>query len=293
MRREKDSLVREKHLQESVQLAAGMNADGEIEPEYVERARACLARFANELAADRPAIAAAVATGILRRAGNAEKVLRHAADTLRVPVHVLSGEDEALLTYVGVVLTFEPVDGNRLVIDIGGASTEVVIGRRYTVVWRESTDLGCIPLTRHYFSGRDITADTFATAERELRHALQPLADVLHRSGWCEAVGTGGTIMAAGAIMQVQRMCGSAISSKSLERLKNAIIERPLDEIGKDIATPERLAILPGGVALLTAIIDACGIERLRMSPSALREGVLAMLARGELPGAAVIQPDR
>lgn len=289
VRRDGDRLVGEEHFQEAVQLAGGLTPDGDLDAASLERARACLERFAEKLHAFGPGTAAAAATGVLRRAGNAGELLRTAADTLGVPVHVLSGDDEALLTYVGVTLTFRAAGASRLVIDIGGGSTELVVGNGYTVSRRRSIDLGCIPVTRRFFPGGGIRADAFAAAEEALRRALQPVAGALSGTGWSEVVGTGGTIMGAGAVMQVRRLCGSAISRKGLDRFKSAMIEQRLDDLGEGIVTPERMAILPGGVALLSALFDVLEIQRMAMSPGALREGVLVMLARNALPGAPVL----
>lgn len=290
-RREGDRLVGEEHFQEAVQLAGGLTPDGDLDAASLERARACLERFAKKLHALGPGTAAAAATGVLRRAGNAGELLRTAADTLGIPVHVLRGDDEALLTYVGVTLTFRAAEASRLVIDIGGGSTELVIGSGYAVARRQSIDLGCIPVTRRFFPDGNITADAFAAAEEEIRPALAPVAGALSGTGWSEVVGTGGTIMGAGAVMQVRRLCGSAISRKGLDRFKSAMIEQRLDALGEGIVTAERMAILPGGVALLSAIFDVFQIDRMAMSPGALREGVLVMLARNELPGAVVAPP--
>lgn len=291
-RRDGDRLVPEGHLQEAVQLAAGVGADGAIEPAYLERARSCLERFATELVNVRPALAGAVATGVLRRAANAGELLRTAAGALGMPVHVLSGQDEAVLTYAGVVLTSGASDDNLLVVDIGGGSTELVIGRRYAVLARESVDVGCIPVTRRFFPEPPLSIEAFEAAGETVRRELQVVRGSLAGTGWARVVGTGGTILAAGGIMQVRRMCGSTISRRSLERLESAMIDQPLDELGRNIATPERLAVLPGGVVVLRAIFDELGIDRMKMSPGALREGVLVMLAQGRLPGTRAAQPD-
>lgn len=284
-RRDGARLAGEEHFQEAVQLAAGLSDDGRLDAPSLARARACLDRFAAILRERAPGHAGAVATGVLRRAGNAGELLRAAADALDVPVHVLSGEDEALLTYVGVTLTFRAAEGMRLVIDIGGGSTELVIGSGYAVAHRQSVDLGCIALSRRFFPGMIISADAFAAAEEEIHRALEPAAGALPGTNWNEVVGTGGTIMSAGAVMQVRRLCGSAITRKALDRFKTAMIEQRLEALGEGIVTAERLAILPGGVALLGALFDVLGLERMAMSPGALREGVLVMLARNELPG--------
>jgi len=278
-------LTGEAHLQEAVQLAMGMTADGKIEPAYVERARTCFESFASELAKAPPDRVAAVATGVLREAANAAAVLDTAARVLGMPVHVLSGRDEALLTFAGVALTFDTFDDNRLVVDIGGGSTELIVGRGFAVQGVESAVIGSAAVMRRYFVGERVTADDLTAAESGIADALQPAAASLGRYGWAEAVGTGGTVLAAGRIMQMARMCGSAISRKGLERFKAAIREGRLAELGEGIATPERLAMLPGGVALLCAIFDVFGLERIKMSPGALREGVLVMVARGQLPG--------
>lgn len=292
-RRDGSKLVPEEHIQETVQLAAGLDAEGNLDSASLDRARTCLDRFAGTLQAHQPDRAAAVATGVLRQAGNAGDLVRSAAATLGVPVHVLNGRDEALLTYVGVTLTFRTVEGRRLVIDIGGASTELVIGQGLAVAQRESVNLGCIPVTRRFFTDGAISADAFTAAEDEITRTLQPLAAELRNTDWSETVGTGGTIMAAGGVMQMRRLCGSAISRKGLDRFKSAMIEQRLEALGEGIVTPERMAILPGGLALLSAVFDVFQIDRMAMSPGALREGVLVMLARDELPGAKVVpEPD-
>jgi len=279
-RREADRLVWEDHHQEAVGLAAGLGDDGYLDPDRIDRARGCLQRFAAVLGEVRPARVGVIATGVFRKALDAPQLVEAASGLLGVPVRVVSDRDEATLSYVGLGLTFGIPEGNRLVIDLGGGTTELVIGRGLNVQHAESLDIGCIGATHRFFTDAGDAAAAFDAAENAFRASLESLCARLQAVGWEETVGTGGTIMGAGTIMQLRRLGGSAITRKGLDRLKNAIVEGRLEELGREVVTGERLAILPGGVALISAMLDVLGIDRMRMAPGALREGLMVMLAR-------------
>ncbi len=282
VRHEGTELKPEAHFQESVQLAAGLDSGLRLSQEVYDKGLAWLERLARELAELNAGRSGAVATGVLRRAVNAGEFLHAAERILGMPVKVLSGGEEAFLTYVGVASTYGMNDRARLIIDQGGGSTELVVGRSTRVLSAASADVGCIAPSRRFFADGAVTRERFAEAERWASAAIRPAIDALGGKQWDEIIGAGGTVKSAGAVIQLRRLGGRAITREGLARLTQALEDAgSVAALCESILAPERIKVLPGGIAVLQVLFDELAIDRLLISEGTVREGLLVALAQG------------
>ena len=265
-------------IKETVRLGAGLDAQGLLDEEAAQRGLACLRRFAERLAGFDPGQVRAVATQTLREARNRDSYLLRAQEALGFAIEVLSGREEARLIYAGVA-HLQPSNRPRLVIDIGGRSTELILGRGLTPSVAESFAVGCVSLSQRFFGDGRLTAAAFNAAQvaagAELEEALQPFA----KQHWREALGSSGT---AGAVSQVLAASGSTDGSITPAGLRWCI-ERCLDAGHVDaLALPglkeDRRAVLPGGLAILYTLAANFDIDLLQPAKGALRQGVIVDL---------------
>ncbi len=264
-------------LQEMVRLAAGLDAHHRLEKDARARALECLARFGERLRDLPPGSVRAVGTNTLRRARNADKFLEAAERALGHAIHVISGQEEARLIYQGVAHPMPLGSGARLVIDIGGGSTEVILGEDRRALIMESLHTGCVSLTRDYFPDGRITAKAMTRARTAVALEFQPIKAQFRAHGWQTAYGTSGTIRAIGAVIQARRDSDAAITPASLEKLQDTLLALPdVRAIAMlEGVSAERAPVFPGGVMILMAALEALGIERLEVADGALREGLL------------------
>lgn len=262
-------------LKEPVRLAAGLEADGSLDADSQRRALVALHRFGERLRSFSPDAVRAVATNTLRVARNARHVIATAEAALGFPIDVIAGREEARLIYVGAAHGL-PADGaDRLVVDIGGGSTECIVGASYAPKLLESTTVGCVTLSRRFFPGGVVGARAFEQARYAARDALAPMAAAYRAHGWDYAVGTSGT---AKSLTQIAReQFGSdTLTRDTLARLAQLLLKagHP-DKLHVEGLRPDRRPVLPGGLALMSAVFDELGIERMRYCDSALRQGLL------------------
>ncbi len=265
-------------LREPVRLASGLDAAGNLDAEAQQRALACLERFGQRLRDMPPGSVRAVGTNTLRKARNSDDFLDAAAAALGHPIEIISGLEEARLIYLGVSHSLPASPGHRLVMDIGGGSTELIIGEGFEPIYMESLYMGCVSLSQAWFSDGDISAKAFRRAEIAAGQELQAIEQDYRRLGWAEAVGSSGTIRAVGDVVQAMGWSENGITLPALQRLREAMIAA--GHVGRVAAAlqglpPERAAVFPGGVAILIATFAALGIERMQVSDGALREGLL------------------
>ena len=189
-------------LREMVRLASGLDAEGSLDAASQERALACLRRFGQRLRDMRAHQVRVVGTNTLRRASNGEAFLAKAEEALGHPVEVISGIEEARLIYLGVSHHTDSTDGANLVIDIGGGSTELIIGEGYEPQHLESLYVGCVGVSRAHFDDGKLSAKRFERARLAVRLELRPVAAAFRRRGWKRAIGSSGTVRAACDIAQ-------------------------------------------------------------------------------------------
>jgi exopolyphosphatase/guanosine-5'-triphosphate,3'-diphosphate pyrophosphatase len=265
-------------LKEMVRLAGGLRRDKSLDPDTQERALGCLERFGQRLRELPPDRVRVVGTNTLRSARNADDFLARAELALGHPIEVVAGVEEARLIYLGVAhsLAVSP-DSRRLVMDIGGGSTELIVGAGYTPARMESLYMGCVSLTRKHFPEGKLSAKAFRRAETAARQELEPHEQAFRTMGWDEAVGASGTIKAAARVAEANGWSEGDLTAAALERMTAAMtdlgkVDR-LDKL-KGLST-DRAPVFAGGVAILRATFDALGIERMQVADGALREGLL------------------
>lgn len=267
-------------LKEPVRLAGGLCESGALEAATRERALACLSRFGQRLAQLPGSHVRVVGTNTLRQARQAEDFLAQAEAALGHPIEIIYGVEEARLIYAGVCedLPDTHTGAHRLVVDIGGGSTELVIGHGRNLVQVESVALGAVTFTRRFFGDGRIDKKRWQAAVTAARVALEPLAYTYRQTGWSAAIG------ASGSIKSILRATGTedpaaVITPDALKRLARAVRKNAtLDKLTLPGLGDDRRAIFAGGLAVLTGIFESLEIQAMSASDKALREGVVADL---------------
>jgi len=263
-------------LGDKVQLAAGLDEQRQLSEEAMQRGLDCLRRFAQLIMGMPQGSVRIVGTNALREARNRSEFIRRAETVLGHPVEVISGREEARLIYLGVSHSIADTPGKRLVCDIGGGSTEFVIGLRFEPLLRESLQMGCVSYTQRHFKDGKITPARYAQAYTAARLELMSIEHALRRHGWQDAVGASGTIKAVGQAIKGLGLSNGEVTADGLALLKRKLFKLgEVDKIELDGVKPDRRSIFPAGLAILEAIFDACELQSMSHSEGALREGVL------------------
>ena len=261
---------------EKVQLAAGISAELDLQDDAIERGLDCLRRFAQLIHGLPEGAVRVVGTSSLRVAHNRQTFIQRAEEILGHDVDVISGREEARLIYLGVSHTLADTPGKRLVVDIGGGSTEFIIGQQFESQLRGSLQMGCVSFTQRFFKDGKVTPARYQQAYTAARLELMELEQSLRRLGWQETVGASGTIRSVSQALEAAGQTNGEINSEGLIWLKHQILEiGDIDKIEIAGVKPERNAILPAGLAIIEAIFDALSIEQMKPCDGALREGVL------------------
>lgn len=263
-------------LGDKVQLAAGVDEARLLSEEAMQRGLDCLRRFAQLTASLPEGAVRVVGTNALREARNRGEFIRRAEEILGHPVEVISGREEARLIYLGVSHSIADTPGRRLVADIGGGSTEFIIGQRFEPLLRESLQMGCVSFTQRFFRDGKITPARYAQAYTAARLEIMGIEHALRRLGWEDTVGASGTIKAIGLAIQAAGLGAGEVNAEGMVWLKRKMFKvGEAEKLDLDGIKPDRRAIFPAGMAILEAIFDACDIQRMSHSEGALREGVL------------------
>ena len=263
-------------LREAVRLGAGLTAEKRIDRATQSAALETLARFAERLRGfARPAVRA-VGTNALRVAKNSPQFLREARAVLGFPIEVISGREEARLIYIGVAHSMPLAQHRRLVIDVGGGSTECIIGTGLEPQLTESLYMGCVSFSLKYFPDGKIDKGRMKAAELAARQEIASLKNQYRETGWDEAVGSSGTARSIETILRENELAAEGITREGLDKLRTMLLK--YEEADPDRIAglrPNRAPVLPGGVAILSAALDELGIETMKVSDGALRHGVL------------------
>ncbi|NRT56463.1 Ppx/GppA phosphatase family protein [Sphaerotilus uruguayifluvii] len=263
------------YLKETVRLGAGLDAQGLLGEEAAQRGLACLQRFRARLAGIPPRQLRAVATQTLREASNRDAFLARAAEALGHPVEVISGREEARLIYKGVA-RLQPSPHPRLVIDIGGRSTELIIGAGSVPLQAESFGIGSVSLSMRYFGDGLFTEERFRAAQVAAGAEFEEALETFSRRHWSEALGSSGTAGAVSQILAAAGVTDGAITPEGLAWCMNACVRAGrIDALELPGLKPERRAVLGGGLAILSALSAQFGIETLQPARGALRQGVI------------------
>ena len=261
---------------EKVQLAAGLDPVSGIAPDAQERALACLRRFGQTLLALDKSQVVILGTNTLRAASNSHEFMLLAEEALGFPIEVISGIEEARLVYLGVAHTLADDEGKRLVIDIGGGSTEFVIGERFKPIRLESLNMGCVSYTDRHFPDGEISEAGFSRAIFSALGELSLIRYNYKRLGWHNVVGSSGTMRAVNRVLQAYGLSENSIDLKALLELKKIILQsKNVADLDIKGVKDQRLKVFPAGVAILIAIFQSLEINKLNYSDGALREGAL------------------
>lgn len=261
-------------ISDKVQLAAGLDDNNRLSDEAIERGIKCLTDFGRYLDGILQSNIRVVATNALRKAVNANAFIALANKVLPVSIQVISGREEARLIYLGVSHTNACSD-KRLVIDIGGGSTEFIIGEGFELILAESLQMGCVAFTKKFFADGKISQSAFKKAISATQSELFAIIKPYKKAGWIHVVGSSGTIKACHLAIK-ELGFDDKITPSALKKLKNYLIELgDVSAIKLDSVKPHRQSVFAAGVAELYAIIKAFEIESIDYSDGALREGVL------------------
>jgi exopolyphosphatase/guanosine-5'-triphosphate,3'-diphosphate pyrophosphatase len=273
---EGDQIYRLDTWRETLRFGAGLDPQGRIKSSAMKAARECLARFRERLAGLHPSAVRAVATNTFRVAKNTREFLPQAERALGFPIDVIGGHEEARLIYLGVAHELPRSLEPRLVVDIGGGSTEFIIGRGLEPERLESLKVGCVDITQRFFPEGLLSAKAFAAAETAARVEIEAIAREFSPSHWREAYASSGTAAALAEILEQNGFSGGGITPAGLARLKKRMLAaRHIARLALHALKPERAPVLAGGLAIMTAAVDELKIERIDPVGGALRLGVL------------------
>ncbi len=263
-------------LKEMVRLAAGLDKRSYLDADTQERALGCLERFGQRIRNFPPESVRVVGTSTLRQAKNSQQFLDKAEKALNHPIHIISGIEEARLIYQGVAHSLGSNANLRLVMDIGGGSTEYIIGSGDTPRVKESTPMGCVLVSNAFFKDGKLSKNAFTQATLFAEQQLEPLQIQFQRKNWEEAIGASGSLKAIDKVLQAKNWSNNGITREGLEHLVAHINQcSHVDELALPELDPERLPVFPGGVAIIYATFKSLGIEQMTVSDGALREGLI------------------
>src|SRR5437588_7895577 len=263
-------------VREVVRLGAGLTAEKRIDRGTQALALEALAKFAERLRGFPRQAVRAVGTNALRVAKNSPQFLREARQVLGFAIEVISGREEARLIYLGVAHSLPAAAHRRLVLDIGGGSTELIIGTGLEPQLTESLYMGCVSYSLRYFPDGKIDKGRMKSAELAARQQLAGIVHTYRATGWDEAVGSSGTAQAIENILRENGFAAEGLTREGLERLRALLIKHEKADPDRIAGVrPNRAPVLPGGVAIMKAVLDELGIEAMKVSEGALRHGVL------------------
>lgn len=264
-------------IKERVALAEGLGPEGRLDAAAKQRALDCLERFGQRLRGLDPQAVRAVGTNTLRRAKNRHGFLRAAERALGHSIGIIPGREEARLVYLGVAHSLADDEGHRLVIDVGGGSTEIALGRRFTTKKLDSLYMGCVSFSRRFFADGRIRSSDMNEAVLQARVEVEPIVEAYRALEWEHAIGSSGTALAIASILHADDGEAGIVTRKGLRRLAQQLVD--LGDVDKLHELPglkeERRPVIAGGVAVMLGVFEELGIKHMRTSHGALREGLL------------------
>lgn len=273
---EHGQIHRTEYLKETVRQGNGLDTERNLTADAMQRGWDCLARFGERLAGFRRAQVRAVATQTLREARNRDEFLARASQVLGFPIDVISGREEARLIYQGVAHLLAQSDERRLVVDIGGRSTELILGQGLQARVMESYRVGSVAWSMKYFANGQFTAKAFEMAEIAAKAVLDEALNAYRPDSWDVAYGSSGTIGAVGDVLAAAGWTGSAVTREGLDwLLERLLVARSAERVRLDGLKEDRRAVIGGGLSVLRAVFDLLGIEQMQAAQGALRHGVL------------------
>ena len=266
--------VLDKH-REAVRLARGLDATDRISQESIKTALSALRRMAERIKNVQRSHLRVVGTNTLRKAENSEAFIRQAEDVLGHRIEIIGGREEARLIFLGVSHSIENRHSRRIVIDIGGGSTELILGQHFQPRFMESLDIGCVSITDRWFSSGLIKLNRFNNAINDAGSEIETVEHPFTKHRWDVAIGASGTILAAQQAMSKQ-LGMPVVTLEGLMHVKREMLQAGhVRELPASLASADRAAVFPGGIAILIALFERLQIEEMSVSDSALREGIV------------------
>jgi exopolyphosphatase/guanosine-5'-triphosphate,3'-diphosphate pyrophosphatase len=263
-------------IRETVRLAEGLSDSGDISPDARQRAIDCLSRFGERLRDMKAGSVRAAGTSTIRRAREDSTFMAEAETALGHPIEIISGIEEARLIYNGVAHSLPPTDGLRLVMDIGGGSTELILGQATHPKALESLHMGCVSMTERFFPNGKITRAGFNKARLAAQLELRPVKAFFRNASGVEAIGTSGTIRSTEAVARQLGISESGLTLDIVEQLIDKVLAvQSVSELSLQGLSDRRAQVWPGGLSILAELIRVLNIEDLQVSDGALREGLL------------------
>lgn len=263
-------------LKETVRLAAGLDSDLILDDTAIWRAESVLKMFGERIKDFPPQNVRAVATNTFRVAKNAHKLLKVSEAALGFPIEVISGQEEARLIFSGVAHELPPSKDNRLVVDIGGGSTEFIIGSGLEPVIMTSLHMGCVSYTKKFFPNRELTERAFAQAELAASKELEVIRKSYSNIGWKQAFGSSGTAKALVAVLEDTGFSSKGITLDGMAKLKKTMIKYGQNYSHHVLGLKtDRIEVLPAGLSIMIAIFKTLAIKQMHQGEGALRVGVL------------------
>ncbi len=263
-------------LREAVRLGSGLDKNKNIKPDTMELALACLGQFEQRLRGIPREHIRIVGTNTLRRAKNSGELTSKARELLDRDIEIISGREEARLIYSAVAHGQPNPETRRLVIDIGGGSTELITGTGYTPSVMESTNMGCVSFSNEYFESGKISKAAMQSAILHAELELQPILRAYKEIGWDEVIGCSGTIKSTLKALQEQKLCDENITRSGLKELCDIMINAgKFETLNLSSINANRQKVIVGGIAVLYAVMRSLQIEEIKVSQVALREGVI------------------
>ena len=263
-------------LREMVRLASGLDENNMLDEKTQNRALACLERMGQRISHFPAGSVRIVGTNTLRTAKNAGQFLLKAEQALGHPIHIISGIEEARLIYLGVSYSLSSHANLRMVMDIGGGSTEYIIGTGETPKEKESLHMGCVSVSNMFFKGGHLSKNAFNQATLFAEQKLEPFQRKFQRKNWDEAIGASGSLRSIAKVLQAKGWSNNGITWQGLEKLVDHLNQcNHINELDLQDLDQERLPVFPGGVAIVYATFKSLGIEQMTVSDGALREGLI------------------
>nr|WP_269144369.1 exopolyphosphatase [Methylicorpusculum oleiharenae] len=263
-------------LKEMVRLASGLDKKNHLDLATQRRALDCLERFGQRIQNFPPGSVSIVGTNTLRTATNAQQFIAKAERALGHPIHIISGIEEARLIYQGVAHSLSSSANKRFVMDIGGGSTEYIIGTNDTPLTKESLNMGCVSVSNLFFKDGKLSAKAFRQATLFAEQKLEPHKKKFSCNNWDEAIGASGSLRSIQGVLESTGWSHNAITRDGLEKLANHLTQCPhISILNLPDLDSERLPIFPGGLAIIYATFKTLGIEHMTISDGALREGLI------------------
>lgn len=262
---------------QKVRLASGLDAQGNLDQATMERGWSCLQQFKTKLAQLHPIDILITATAALRLAKNNQYFITQAESILGHPIHLISGIEEAKTIYQGVVFT-DNISEQLLVIDIGGASTELIIGKGSQVIEAQSLNMGCVTWLNNFFADQKLSTENFDSAIAAAKQIIAPWKTHYQNHGWTLTMGASGTIQATQEINEAQQLTKQLTLSLLNTIKQQCILCEQIDNMNIVGLKDSRIPVFASGLAILIALFESLNINELQLSKGALREGLISIL---------------